>query len=167
MLIGLAGLVFLVMSFVVDDIFGDLLDFGDGYVSGPAVATFLTAFGFAGALADAGEWGTVPAVGVGLGAGVLFGALAAVATRAFMHMRTDATPATSHLTGLEGIVVTPIPQDGVGEVSVKVGGVPAKISARSSSPLATGTQVTIVQAVSPTSVIVEPQGPSEPRAGTT
>lgn len=154
LIIGLLGLALMVASLLLGDLLDGLFDFGDGYLSGPAVAVFLTAFGFSAALADASGWETFATLGAGLAGGVLFGGIAGVATHALLKMKTDATPGTGDLLGLSGIVVTPIAKDGVGEVSLKLGGVPTKVSARSEKELSAGTQVSVTEVFSPTTVFV-------------
>ena len=70
-------------------------------------------------------------------------------------MRTDATPTRDDLVGALGVVVTPIPASGYGEVRVRLGGQPVKLNARADQPVPLGAQVFVVEAPSDTSVIVE------------
>jgi membrane protein implicated in regulation of membrane protease activity len=142
----------------------EILHFGhpdmDGPVSLEAVAGFAGAFGFAGAIAsellDADTPVTVvAAVGVGVAAALPTAYLALRLARAARDMRTDPTPTRHDLIGQLGVVVTPIPATGYGEVRVRVGGQPVKLNARADKPVAIGAQVFVVEAPSDTSVIVE------------
>ncbi len=87
-----------------------------------AVAGFLGAFGFAGAIVLGSTEGMVGAVLAGLAAGVVVGVLAAVATRHLQGGGDETTVRSSALVGLTGIVINDIPAQGYGEVSVVVAG---------------------------------------------
>lgn len=158
LIIGGISAIFLAVSLVIDDIFGglfDSLDFGEGFLSGPTIFGFLTAFGFGGALAISLGFGVPLASLVGVFTGVVVGGSAGVVTRSVMRMPTDDTPTTASLEGLEGVVITPIPESGSGEVTVRVGGQPVKIAARcNEGTVGVGTPVVVVKALSPTSVVV-------------
>jgi membrane protein implicated in regulation of membrane protease activity len=144
---------------------GEFLHFGhvdldSGLWSTEALAGFVGAFGFAGAIANEllGGHGTAAAFG-----GATVGALAAVPTaylavrlsRAARNMHTDATPTRTDLVGTLGVVVTPIPRQGYGEVRVRLGGQPVKLNARADRSLPMGAHVFVVEAPSETSVVVE------------
>ena len=75
--------------------------------------------------------------------------------RAAGNIPTDATPTDADLVGVLGVVVTPIPAQGYGEVRVTLGGQPVKVSARADSPIPLGTQIMVISALSDTSVVVE------------
>jgi membrane protein implicated in regulation of membrane protease activity len=75
--------------------------------------------------------------------------------RAARNMRTDATPTRQHLVGSLGVVVTPIPATGYGEVRVRIGGQPVKLNARAAKSMPIGAQVFVIEAPSDTSVVVE------------
>jgi membrane-bound ClpP family serine protease len=165
-----ATLVFLVIGglgvlVLAIGLFGaELLSFGhpdiDGPISVEAIAGFAGAFGFVGAIAsellDARTAGSVAIAAIG-------GVVAAVPTayltvklsRAARDMRTDATPTRADLIGTLGVVVTPIPGGGYGEVRVRVGGQPVKLNARSAAPVPLGAQIFVIEAPSDTSVVVE------------
>jgi len=136
--------------------FGD----GGGLWSVEALSGFAGAFGFGGAIANELLGGHTLAATVGAGA---VGALAAVPTayltlklsKAARDMRTDATPTRADLVGAIGVVVTPIPDQGYGEVRVRLGGQPVKLNARADRPVPLGAQVFVVAAPSETSVVVE------------
>lgn len=164
LVLGTVGVVLLLASLLLGDLFEGLvgwldgidLDVDGGWFSLPVLAAFLSAFGFGGALASSAADGNV-AVGLvgGAAAGLLLGYLAWRLTRALMGMATDATPTASDLVGKPGKVVTPLAGNRLGEVLVRSGGQPVKVSARSRADLATGEAVVVVEVVSPTSVVVE------------
>jgi len=165
LVLGIVGVVLLLASLLLGDLFDGLfspfdalevdLDVG-GLFSLPVFAAFLSAFGFGGALAlsatDERLWAGV--VG-GVLAGVLLGWIAWRITRSLLHMATDATPTSGALLGTQGKVVTPLREHGLGEVLVRFGGQPVKLSARADQELAVGEPVVVVEVVSPTSVLVE------------
>jgi membrane protein implicated in regulation of membrane protease activity len=142
----------------------EILHFGhpdvDGPVSLEAVAGFVGAFGFGGAIASELLHAQSPAL---LAAAAGAGTLAAIPTawlatrisRAARNMRTDTTPTRQHLIGLLGVVVTPIPALGYGEVRIRLGGQPVKLNAKADRPIPVGTQVFVIEALSETSVLVE------------
>ncbi|GAB3794978.1 NfeD family protein [Micromonospora zhanjiangensis] len=142
----------------------EFLHFGhpdvDGPVSLEAVAGFVGAFGFVGAIANELLGSRTPglivvAAVVGLLAALPTAWLAMRLARAARNMPTDATPTRADLVGALGVVVTPIAAGGYGEVRVRVGGAPVKLNARSDKPLPLGAQVFVVDAPSDTSVLVE------------
>ncbi|MFN0283785.1 MAG: hypothetical protein ACKVZ6_17665 [Kineosporiaceae bacterium] len=152
--IGVIGLLLLVASLVLGEVFDGLFDaIGGDVLSTAAVAGFLAAFGFAGAIAARSAGGTV-AVLVGVVAGVVVGGVAGVVTRGLSRSRTDATPTSGALVGLAGTVVTAVPSQGYGEVSVTVAGHLTKLNARAETALAVGTPVMVTATLSPTSVVV-------------
>ncbi len=163
LLIGGLGLALLAISLFL----GDVLHFGhpdaDGPFSVPSVAGFVGAFGFGGAAAAALTGTGIFALIVGLIAGVLVAIPAAIGTvalaRAAGRMRTDATPTRADLIGHLGVVVTPIPAQGFGEVRISIGGQPVKLNARSDRPVALGARVFVIEAPSDTSVVVEETSP--------
>lgn len=142
----------------------EVLHFGhpdlDGPVSTEAVAGFVGAFGFAGAIASELLGAGTPAL-VGLAA--LIAVAAAVPTgylalrlgRAARNMRTDATPTRQDMVGTLGVVVTPIPAQGYGEVRLRIAGQPVKLNARADRPIPIGAEIFVIEAPSETSVVVE------------
>ena len=159
-IIGAVGLAIVVVSLV----FGDFLDgvlefehfeFGDGVLSTPVVGAFLTAFGATGWLLTAvQELPVAVATAGGVGGGLVLGGTTLFLVRALMHMPTDATPRTADLVGSIGTVVTRIPADGLGEISVISAGQRMKLYARSDAPVPSGSKVIVVDVTSPTSVVV-------------
>jgi membrane-bound ClpP family serine protease len=160
LLIGGIGLALVVLSLFVGDFFEGLFDFehfelGDGLLSTPVIGAFLAAFGAGGVLLlRLSALSLVAATAGALGAGALLGGITLVIVRTLMRMPTDATPRIADLSGAQGTVVTRIPADGLGEISLVAGGQRLKLSARADRPLAAGTPVIVVEAISPTLVIV-------------
>jgi membrane protein implicated in regulation of membrane protease activity len=160
LVIGAIGVVLLAASLFI----GDLLHIGhpdaDGPFSVPAIAAFVGAFGFGGAIAASltgGSSGVAVLVAVLAGVGVAiptaWGTM--LLARAAGRMRTDATPTRNDLVGRLGVVVTSIPAQGYGEVRITIGGQPVKLNARSDRPVAMGARVFVVEAPTDTSVVVE------------
>jgi membrane-bound ClpP family serine protease len=169
--VGAATVVFLVIGglgilvLAVSLLGAELLDLG--HIELPEVFTlevvagFLGALGFVGAIAsellDARTPGSVAAAaGVGALAALPAGYLALRLSRAARNMQTDATPTRADLVGTLGVVVTPIPTAGYGEVRVRLGGQPVKLYARADHPIPIGAEIFVVEAASETSVVVEP-----------
>ncbi len=132
---------------------------GGGHdLSLPVITGFIGAFGFGGAIAAELLPGHNPllASGVGLLAAVPTAWGAGRLMNAAINMSTDATLTSGDLVGAMGVVISPVPADGFGEVRLTVGGQPMKFNARSAEPLALGTHVFVIEVPSPTSVLVEP-----------
>jgi membrane protein implicated in regulation of membrane protease activity len=157
LVIGGVGVLVLALSVLI----GDLFHFGHpdvaGPVSVPAVAGFIGAFGFAGAatMAVTDSDGLLAPVVAGVVAAVPTAWVATRLARLAMNMRTDATPTRHDMVGTTGVVVTAIAADRFGEVRISLGGQPVKVSARADRPIPLGARVFVVEATSPTSVIVE------------
>jgi membrane protein implicated in regulation of membrane protease activity len=164
LIIGGLGLAIVVISLVFGDLLDGIVDFAnfdvaDGWLSTPVLGAFLTAFGFAGALLTRAF--TMSVLGASLGgllAGVLLGGVTLALVRALMNMPTDPTPRTADLVGKLATVVTRIPEDGLGEIALTAAGQRMKLSARSDSPIASGTTVVVVDVTSSTSVVVTESG---------
>jgi NfeD-like C-terminal, partner-binding len=154
--LGVASTLLLVVAVVfggLDDAL-DALDFGGDWLSLPAVAGFLGAFGFgAGAFWDAlGPLALLP----GVAAGALFGWGAARLARAAVRMPTDATETAAGLLGSVGRVVTPPAEGRYGEVLLSRPTGPVKVTCTASAPIAAGTEVVVVDVSSSTLVAVAP-----------
>ncbi|OWY61504.1 hypothetical protein B7486_63445, partial [cyanobacterium TDX16] len=126
LVLGIVGVVLLLASLLLGDLFEGLFSFLDGIeldldagglFSLPVFAAFLSAFGFGGYLAMSSFDESLVAglVGGTLG-GLVLGWFAYRVTRALMHMNTDATPHASDLVGKSGKVVTPLLGEAFGEV---------------------------------------------------
>jgi membrane protein implicated in regulation of membrane protease activity len=130
-------------------------------LSMPVIAGFLGAFGFGGAIVASllpghGAATLLAAIGAGLAAAVPTAWLVGRLINAALNISTDGTLTSADLLGAIGVVITPVPADGYGEVRLAVGGQQMKFNARSDQPLTLGTQVFVISVPSPTSVLVEP-----------
>jgi membrane protein implicated in regulation of membrane protease activity len=133
------------------------LHHGGIQLSLPALAGFIGAFGFAGGIAaELSGHNAWLAVGVGLAAAVPTAWLAGRVMAAAANMSTDATLTSRDLVGATGVVISPVPVNGYGEVRLRIAGQEIKFYARSAQPLALGTHVLVVEVPTPTSVLVEP-----------
>ncbi|WP_299443313.1 hypothetical protein [uncultured Phycicoccus sp.] len=159
LVIGGIGILLLLVSFVLGDILDGVLDsIGPEAFSGLAIAGFLAAFGFVGALTlDTGASAGV-AIIAGLVAGVAAGAGAGYASSRLMRGGDESTVRTSGLVGLSGTVVEAVPADGYGMVSVTAAGHITRLNARCEEPLPGGTAVVVTAVLSPTSVMVSRRG---------
>lgn len=157
LVVGALGVVLLLVALVVGDVLdGALEGLSAGFFSTEALAGFLGALGFGGAIALELTGSTSIAVIIGLVLGVLLGVAAAKASR-FLHGsgETD-TVRTSDMVEKIGSVVSAIPEGGFGVVSISVGGHLTRLNARSSVAVPAGTQVSVTAIISPTAVQVEP-----------
>ncbi len=158
LVIGALGVVLLVVSLVVGEIFEGLFDaLGGDLISGASVAAFLGTLGFVGALVLDATGRTGWAIVAGLAAGVAVGALAGWLTVSLTRGGDDSTVRSGSLVGREASVVSAVPADGYGEVSIVAAGHITKLNARSAAALSAGTPVVITAVLSPTSVQVEPR----------
>jgi membrane protein implicated in regulation of membrane protease activity len=127
----------------------------------PVISGFLGAFGFGGAIVASlvpGHTTTawLAASLIGLVAALPSAWLAGRMMHAAMNMPTDATLTSDDLLGAAGVVISPVPAGGLGEVRIAVAGQQMKFHARADQPLALGTRVFVIAVPSPTSVLVEP-----------
>ncbi|WP_457206518.1 hypothetical protein [Nocardioides sp. P5_C9_2] len=159
MVIGVAGLVLLLVSIVVGDLFDGALDAlaGDAF-SSAVIGAFVAATGF-GAAAAQGALGTALAIPVGLVTGTAFAWFAWWLTRLLRDGSSDATLTTDDTIGREGRVISQIPVGGLGVVDILVGGHTVRLNARAEQPIAPGTAVHVTSVLSPTSVTVAPVWP--------
>lgn len=155
LIIGAVGIALLLFSLIVGDLLDGLLDFGGDLFSGAALAGFLGAFGFAGALVFDQSDNMGLAIGIGLVAGLVVGAGAGWASYQLKQGGDESNVRTGDLTGSNGTVISAIPAQGYGEVSIVAHGHITKLNARSTEPLGAGTPITITAVLSATSVLVE------------
>lgn len=160
LVIGAVGLLVVILSLVLGDIFDTVfdafdLDAGGGILSAPVVGSFLASFGFGAALimysTNAGA--AMGALG-GLVSGLAVGGVALGIMRSLINMPTDASMDTGDLVGVAGTVITRIPDEGLGEVTVRHLGQLHKLSARSEEALPAGTSVVVTAVLSSSSVMV-------------
>lgn len=155
LVIGGLGVLLLVVSLVAGELVDGLLDgFGSDLLSGLAIATFLGAFGFVGAITLDATDSSTAAIVAGLVAGALFGVGTAYATRSLMKGGDEATVRTASLVGRTATVIEAIPEGGLGQVTVTASGHITRLNARADEPIPNGTAVTVTDVLSPTSVRV-------------
>ncbi len=158
LIIGAIGASLLVFSLIFDDVLDGILPDGD-FLSLPSLAAAMVAFGFGSAILE-GQVGLPvgPAMGGGALVAVVAGAGAVRASRAAMGMATDATPTSNDLIGSAGKVITTIPTGSTGQVLVRLGGQPVKLTALTgpdAPTLPTGTDIIVVSVESSTKVTVQ------------
>lgn len=155
LVIGCVGVVLLLISLVIGDHLNSAFDALDNdLISGAAVAGFLGALGFVGALVLDGTGSTAIAVIAGIVAGVLLGlGVGWVSNR--LRTGDDSGVNTSSLVGRTATVMNAIPADGYGEISMVASGHLTKLNARAVEPVAPGRTVVITGVLSPTAVLVE------------
>jgi hypothetical protein len=155
--VGLAiVLLTLVLGEVLDGLFGALdVDAGGGVFSAPVIGSFLAAFGFGAALImfATGVNATIGALG-GLASGGVVGGFALLMMRSLMTMPTDETVTTRGLEGETAIVITPIPKDGYGEVTIRHHGEQRKYNAQATEAFPVGARVEVTAVTSASAVIV-------------
>jgi membrane protein implicated in regulation of membrane protease activity len=155
--IGVIGLAVLGVSLLLGDLVpgvGDAVP--SDLFSTEVIGAFVAATGFGGAIADSAGVPVPLAWLVGLAAGVVFAWLAGRLTRIVRGGGSDATLSTGDAVGHSGRVVSAIPADGFGSVSVVVGGHTVRLHARADTPLEAGTEVHVTGVLSPTAVTVSP-----------
>jgi membrane-bound ClpP family serine protease len=159
--LGVACTLLLLVAVLVDglDVL-DAFDIGPGWFSLTTVFAFVAAFGFGtGAFADSlGSAAVVP----GALAGVALGWGAVRLSRAAMHMPTDATETEAGLLGSVGRVITAPAEGRYGEVLLSRPTGPVKVACTAARPIATGTEVAVVDVASSTLVEVAPLGLDTP-----
>ncbi len=152
--LGGVGVVGLLIGLLVGDLDIDV-DLGPDWVSLPALAALVGAFGFVGALLIELGAPTPLALAGGAVAGVLLALGAVRLVRGLMHMRTDDNVRASDMVGRPGRVVTALTADRTGEVLVDHAGQRIKVAARGDEALRIGDEVVVVEVLSPTFVAVE------------
>lgn len=154
LILGSVGVVLLLITLLLGDFLDGVLDFGGDLVSGPALAGFLGAFGFGGALAMEAGASTGLAAVVGLAVGAVIGLGAGWGSAQLKKGGDESTVRTGSLVGRPATVVTTIPEGGFGTVSIVAAGHITSLNARSPETLAAGTPVVITAVLSATSVAV-------------
>jgi membrane-bound ClpP family serine protease len=157
LVIGVVGLVLLAISLLVGDVLDGVTDgLPSDLFSTEVIGGFIAATGFGGAVAAAAGAPAVVAWPVGIVAGVLFGWFAGWLTRVIRSGGTDESVSTDDTVGHSGRVVSAIPADGFGSVTVYVGGHTLRLNARADAPLEAGAEIHVTSVLSPTAVTVAP-----------
>lgn len=171
LVIGIIGLAIVLLSLLVGDLLDGLFDafdveFAGGVFSTPVVGSFLAAFGFGAALTMYGAGvGATGGAFAGLASGIAIGGIALFMTRSLIHMPTDHTPTAADVIGTRGTVVTSIPGEGYGEVSLRTHGQVEKRNARGTAAIGAGQSVEVVEVLSASSVLVRPVEAEPPPSG--
>jgi membrane protein implicated in regulation of membrane protease activity len=155
--IGAVGIVLLLVSLVVGEHLHGIFDAlgGGDWFTGSSLAAFLGAMGFGGAIVQQLTGSTLLAIVGGLALGLAFGALIAYGMLMMRRADTGGVVTTHDLVDATGVVLSDIPAQGFGEIRVTRGGHMMKLNAKSAIPLAMGTQVTVIDVLSATAVVVE------------
>ena len=155
--IGAVGIVLLLMSLIVGEHLHGIFDAlgGGDWFTGSSAAAFLGALGFGGAIVKQLTGSTLLAVVGGVLLGVVFGALVAYGMLTLRRNDIGGVVTTHELLNAPGVVLSDIPAQGFGEIRVTRQGHMMKLNAKSTIPLATGTQVTVIDVLSATAVVVE------------
>ena len=158
LLIGAVGIVLLLFSLVVGEHLHGIFDAlgGGDWFTGSSLAAFFGAMGFGGAIVDQLTGSTALSVVGGLALGLVFGALTAYGMLRLRRSDTGGVVTTQELLNAPGVVLSDIPPLGFGEIRVTRQGQMMKLNAKSAIPLSTGTQVTVIDVLSATAVVVEP-----------
>lgn len=158
LVIGAVGIVLLLFSLIVGEHLHGIFDAlgGGDWFTGSSMAAFLGALGFGGAIVMQLTGSTLLAVVGGVLLGVAFGALVAYGMLTLRRNDTGGAVTTNDLMDAPGVVLSDIPALGFGEIRVTRQGQMMKLNAKSAIPISIGTQVTVIDVLSATAVVVEP-----------
>ena len=165
LIIGAVGVALVLMALVVGDVLDGLFHFdalGTDLFSLSSIAAFVGAFGFGGAIGLALLDNTFFAslVGIVTGGAAAFGAYKV--TQALKSGESAASFRPDSMIGHTGRVITAIPADGFGEITLSVAGHVRKFSAKSALPVEAGAEVWVSGIVSPTAVeVTQTSAPKE------
>ncbi|RYV51621.1 hypothetical protein [Pengzhenrongella frigida] len=151
------SLVLLVVSAFVGDLLDgvlDSIDFTGGYLSSASLLAFTGTIGFAGWVSMYAGLSVFVAAGIGLGCGLVVGTGAGLLTRALVRSPTGHQITSADYVGAVATVVTAIPDEGYGEVTMTVSGHPLKLAARSRVSVDVGEQVVVTAVLNEATVMV-------------
>lgn len=156
--LGGVGIALLLLMLIVGDHVDGLFNgLGGGeWFTGAGLAGFIGAFGFVGAILLGFTSSMTMAVIGGVLVGLGVGAIVTITTVKLRQLGDSGGPRTESLVGTTGTVISDIPAEGYGEVSISAHGNLHKLNARSTVPVGQGTEVTVTDVLSPTSVRVRP-----------
>lgn len=163
LVLGGLGVLLLMATLLLDDHIDGLTDAlgGGDWFTGMAVAGFLGALGFVGALVLSLTQSDVLGWVCGIVAGVALGVVVGWVTARLRGSGAGSVPSADQLVGITAVVATPIPADGFGSVRLRHGGHLTTMNARCDVPIATGETVWVVESISPSAVLVRPTHPDE------
>lgn len=153
LIVGICGVAVLFVSLVLGDLF-DLEALAGDWFSTAALGGFISALGFGGLFAQGLGAPTFVATLIGTGAGLVVGWFCAWLTRLVKGGGTDSTPQTRDILGWDATVVSAIPAEGYGSITVRRGGHVLRYNAKSDRELPAGTAVHVTDVLSPTAVTV-------------
>jgi membrane protein implicated in regulation of membrane protease activity len=123
--VGAVGFLFLIVTAAFGEIFDHAADFDDhggpGFFSTRVMAVFITAFGGSGAIATYYGLSPMPASGVGLSTGLIFGGAIYFFAQFLYGQQASSEVRSSDLVGQVARVVVAIPAGGVGQIRCRVG----------------------------------------------
>jgi hypothetical protein len=164
LILGIIGFVVLVAGLLLGELLDGAVDVvvpgdaGPGVV--PALGAAVSAFGFGAALAlRSGDMSAEAAVAAGAAGAVVVGVASFFLARSLIGDPVP-PPRMESLYGVFGVVITPIPAGGYGEIAVVVHGSHQKFAARAEQPLPARTSVYVLEVLSSTSVLVAPADPT-------
>jgi membrane protein implicated in regulation of membrane protease activity len=120
------GLLFLIASFAMGEVFDDI-GFTDGgpdahgFIDSRAVAIFITSFGGFGAIGIQMGLSIVVSSIMGLTSGIVLGGLVTLFGRFLQSQQASSSVGNSQLVGRTAQVTVKIPSGGIGQVSCRVG----------------------------------------------
>ena len=157
LIIGAVGLAIALVALLLGDVVDGVLHldaFDSDLFSTAALAAFIGAFGFGGAIALAVvDWMWL-AVLIGLVVGVVAGWGALSLTRFLKSDASGKAFRADSLVGAPGRVITAIPEGGLCEVQVRSEGHLRKLAARADQAIPGGSDIWVTAILSPTSVHV-------------
>jgi membrane protein implicated in regulation of membrane protease activity len=156
LIVGTIGIAVVLLALVLGDILDAAFDSLGDLFSAEALGVFLGALGFVGAIVLS-LTGSVPlSLAVGAACGLALGASAWWGSRRLRAGDHSGTVRTTDLIERTATVVAELPADGLGVVSLSVGGHLTRVNARSDVAIPGGTEVVVVAVLSPTLVRVVP-----------
>lgn len=155
--IAAVSLVLLVLTAFLGDLLDgvfDSIDFTGGYLSSASLLAFTGTLGFVGWVAMFAGLSVFAASAIGLAGGIAVGAGAGILTRSLVHSPSPHQITSSDYLGTGATVVTSIPADGYGEVTMTLSGNPLKLAARSKAPIGVGERVVVTAVLNEATVMV-------------
>ncbi len=172
--IGAVGFLFLLLSFLLGEVFGhfhvdhdvdlehefdhDTAHDGPGIFNARIISMFITAFGGCGAISVYLGLGVLASSLIGLAGGFLFGWLVYLFARFLYSQQASSIHDTDDLLGISAQVIVAIPVNGLGQVRCIIGESAIEKIARSTDGSAISENTTVfVEQISGETVIVSPQ----------
>lgn len=153
---GVSLVLLVVAAFLGDVLDGvlDSIDFTGGYLSSASLLAFTGTIGFAGWVSMSAGLSVFAATAIGVGCGLVVGAGAGLLTRALVRSPTAHQITSADYVGAGATVVTSIPAEGYGEVTMTLSGQPMKLAARSRSAVKVGDRVVVTAVLNEATVMV-------------